>query len=290
MRITILFFIAMIFTACVEESTVEYDLQGHRGARGILPENTVPSFLIAIDLGVDTIELDLVVTADSQLLVSHEPWFNHQISTKPDGTPVTEEEQMSLNIFEMTFMETRSYDVGKRGHPNFPDQLPMEAQKPLLRDVVVEVDRYAANYDREPVWFSIETKSRPEWYGEYTPQPEDFSRLLYNEIIELDIADRVIVQSFDPATLIAMRKLDSNIAQAMLVYDERTVTEYLNILGYTPEIWSPHYELVTPELVAEVHSLGMKIIPWTINEREEMQRQLNMGVDGIITDYPDRAP
>lgn len=290
MRITILFFIAMIFTACVEETTVDYDLQGHRGARGILPENTVPSFLIAIDLGVDTIELDLVVTADNRLLVSHEPWFNHQISSKPDGEPVTEEEQMSLNIYEMTFLETLRYDVGKRGHPNFPNQLPMEIQKPLLREVVTEVDRYTANYDKKPVRFNIETKSRPEWYGEYTPQPEEFSRLLYEEIVELDIADRVTIQSFDPATLIAMRKLDPNITQAMLVYDERTVPEYLNVLGYTPEIWSPHYELVTPEMVAEVHSLGMKIIPWTINEREEMERLLKMGVDGIITDYPDRAP
>jgi glycerophosphoryl diester phosphodiesterase len=275
----------------MDEATYDYDLQGHRGARGLLPENTIPSFLKAIDYGVDTIEFDLVVTADNQILISHEPWFDHQISSKPDGNPVTEEEQMMLNIYQMTYLETRQFDVGKRGHAGFPEQEPMEITKPLMRDAIVAIENYVEEQGLNPVQYNIETKSRPEWYGEYVPQPDEFSRLLYDELAELDILDRVIIQSFDPATLIAMREIDPDVVQAMLVYEEdQTIDRYVEILGYTPEIWSPHYELVTPELVAEAHDRGMTIIPWTINERDEMIRQLEMGVDGIITDYPNRAP
>jgi len=292
MRYFLLFFSFLIVTACtVEEATYDYDLQGHRGARGLLPENTIPSFLKAIDYGVDTIEFDLVVTADNKILISHEPWFDHQISTKPNGDPVTEEEQMEFNIYRMTYDETQQFDVGKRGHELFPEQQPMEVTKPLMRDAILAIEEYVEKQGLDPIYYNIETKSRPEWYGEYGPQPEEFSQLLYDELADLDILDRVIIQSFDPATLIAMREIDPNVVQAMLVYEEdQTIDRYVEILGYQPEIWSPHYELVTPELVADVHSRGMTIIPWTINEREEMIRQLEMGVDGIITDYPDRAP
>jgi len=283
---------ALLITACtMDEDAFDYDLQGHRGARGLLPENTIPSFLKAIDYGVNTIEFDLVVTGDNQILISHEPWFDLQISTKPDGNPVTEEEQMDLNIYQMTYEETQQFDVGIRGHAGFPDQEPMEATKPLMRDAIIAIENYVEEQGLEPVYYNIETKSRPEWYGVYGPQPEEFSQLLYDELAELDILDRVIIQSFDPATLIAMREIDANVVQAMLVYEEdQTIERKIEILGYTPEIWSPHYELVTPELVAEVHDRGMTIIPWTINEREEMIRLLDMGVDGIITDYPNRAP
>jgi len=292
MKLSVLFLMLLILTACtVDEATYDYDLQGHRGARGLLPENTIPSFLKAIDLGVNTIEFDLVVTADNQILISHEPWFDHQISTKPDGNPVTEEEQMDFNIFKMTYEETQEFDVGMRGHAGFPEQEPMDVTKPLMRDAIIAIETYAEEQGLDPVYYNIETKSRPEWYDEYGPQPEEFSQLLYDELAELDILDRVIIQSFDPATLIAMREIDPDLVQAMLVYEEeQTIDRYVEILGYQPEIWSPHYQLVTPELVADVHDRGMTIIPWTINETEEMIRQLDMGVDGIITDYPNRAP
>ena len=287
-----IFFATLLIAACaVEEATYDYDLQGHRGARGLLPENTIPSFLKAIDHGVDTIEFDLVVTADNQILISHEPWFDHQISTKPDGEQVTEEEQMAFNIYQMTYEETQQFDVGVRGHAGFPEQVPMEVTKPLMRDAILAIESYVEEQGLNLVQYNIETKSRPEWYGEYGPQPEEFSQLLYDELADLDILDRVIIQSFDPATLIAMREIDSGLVQAMLVFEEeQTIDQYVEILGYQPEIWSPHYQLVTPELVADVHERGMTIIPWTINEREEMIRLLEMGVDGIITDYPNRAP
>ncbi|MEX1135373.1 MAG: glycerophosphodiester phosphodiesterase family protein [Balneolales bacterium] len=290
MKFIIISVLLLLFTACIAEEFT-YDLQGHRGARGLAPENTIPGFLTAIDYGVNTIELDVVVTADKKMLVSHEPWFNHQISTKPNGTPVSEEEQMELNIYKMTYEETNRYDVGKRGHEGFPNQQPMEVIKPLMVDAIIAMEEYVDEQGLDPVYYNIETKSRYEWYGEFTPYPDEFSQLLYDELSQLDVLDRVIVQSFDPATLIAMRDIDPDVTQAMLVSEEEQGVElYIKILGYTPEILSPNYELVTPELVADVHGHGMAIIPWTINKTEEMIRLLDMGVDGIITDYPNRAP
>ncbi len=275
----------------INETRYDYDLQGHRGARGLLPENTIPSFIKAVDLGVQTLELDLVVTAGGELLVSHEPWFNHQISTKPDGTPVTENKEMDLNIYEMTYEEIREYDVGMRGNPDFPDQEPMEVSKPLFRDMVIAIEAYIIENDLPQIKYNVETKSQPDWYGVYSPLPESFAEILYRELTALDILGRVIVQSFDSATLIAMREIDPEIPLAMLVYQEtQTMERMTELLGFTPDIWSPNYSLVTEELVARTDREGIRLIPWTVNDPAEMVRLLELGVDGIITDYPNRAP
>lgn len=294
MRTFTIFIVTFLIAACTtEESFRTFDLQGHRGARGLLPENTIPSFLIAIDHGVDTIEFDLVVTQDRQILISHEPWFHHHISTKPDGTPITEEEQLEYNIFKMTYEETQEFDVGIRGHVNYPNQEPMEVTKPLMRDAIRAIEAYSEEIGHPPVWYNIETKSNPNQYGEFYPYPDEYAELLYEELKilhqEFDLFDRINIQSFDPATLIEFRKLNDQIAQAILVSTDEPIQTYLDRLGYTPEIWSPNFRYVTPEIVEEAHDRGMQVIPWTINTVDEMKRQLEMGVDGIITDYPDSA-
>ncbi|MGM0458822.1 MAG: glycerophosphodiester phosphodiesterase family protein [Bacteroidota bacterium] len=286
-----LLLLILLYGCMINETRYDYDLQGHRGARGLLPENTIPSFIKAVDLGVQTLELDLVVTAGGELLVSHEPWFNHQISTKPDGTPVTENEEMDLNIYEMTYEEIREYDVGMRGNPDFPNQEPMEVSKPLFRDMVIAIEAYIIENDLPQIKYNVETKSQPDWYGVYSPLPESFAEILYRELTALDILGRVIVQSFDSATLIAMREIDPEIPLAMLVYQEtQTMERMTELLGFTPDIWSPNYSLVTEELVARTDREGIRLIPWTVNDPAEMVRLLELGVDGIITDYPNRAP
>lgn len=294
MRSFLILTIILLLTACSHEETMkQFDLQGHRGARGLLPENTIPGFLLAVELGVNTLEFDLVVTKDQKLLVSHEPYFNHNISSKPDGSPVTEEEQMSFNIFDMTFEETQQFDVGKRGHKLFPSQEAMEVKKPLLTDAIRTVEAYTADNNLPPVAYNIETKSDPDQYGIMVPYPETFAQLLFQELSILhedyDLLDRVIIQSFDPATLIEFRKLDPDIKLAMLVADDRPIDSYISTLGFVPEIWSPNFRLLTTEYITEAHNRGMKVIPWTVNTVEDMRNQLEMGVDGIITDYPDSA-
>lgn len=275
------------------QSPQPFDLQGHRGARGLMPENTIPAFLKAVDLGVNTIELDVVITGDKRVIVSHEPWFNHDISTRPDGSPVTEDEEMALNIYEMTYEETQQYDVGKKGHPSFPNQERIEAKKPLLSDVVRTVENYTKEQGLPNIAYNIETKIEPRRYDVYYPQPEEFVQLLNNLLMELDdefdIKNRIIIQSFDPATLIEFHKVNPGLSLAMLVSNRQSIQDYVDRLGFTPEIWSPNYQLVSPQLIAEAHSRGMKVIPWTVNTTEEMQDLIEMGVDGIITDYPDSA-
>jgi len=291
MKYTALLFLFLV--ACAQEegqsTSYEFDLQGHRGARGLLPENTIPSFLKAAEIGVDTIEMDLVVTADSMLLVSHEPWFNHKISTKPNGEPVTESEAMDLNIYEMTYEQTQQYDVGKRGNPDFPDQKPMEVTKPLLTGAVQAIENFTEENNSDPVYYNIETKSRPQYYNVMVPEPEVFAQLVYDEISALGIMDRAIIQSFDVNTLIAMHEIDQDVTLALLVENRDSPEANLQKLGFTPDIYSPYYRLVNQTLIEKGDQLVMKIIPWTINEVPEMKRLLEMGVDGIITDYPDRA-
>lgn len=294
MRFLITLFFSITLMSCSSNQTPQtFDLQGHRGARGLMPENTIPSFLKAVDLGVDTIELDVVVTQDEKILVSHEPWFNHEISTNPDGSPITEEEKMDLNIYEMTYEETQQFDVGKRGHPSFPNQEKMEAKKPLLRDVIETVENYTDEQGLPDVKYNIETKSEPTRYGTYYPQPATFAQLLNDLLMDLNekfgMLDRVIIQSFDPATLTEFRELNPDVTIAMLVANKQSIQHYVNELGFVPNIWSPNYQLVSSRMIAEAHNIGMKVIPWTVNTTEEMNDLLEMGVDGIITDYPDRA-
>jgi len=283
----------LILIACTgnreQPKTYKFDLQGHRGVRGLLPENTIPSFLKAVEIGVNTLELDLVVTGDRNLLISHEPWFNHKISTKPDGTTVAKSEAMDLNIYEMTYDETQQYDVGKRGNPDFPNQQPMEVTKPLLNDAVAAVENYVEKNDMVPVYYNIETKSKPEHYRVRVPEPEIFAQLVYDELSGLGILDRVIIQSFDVNTLIAMRNIDPEVTLALLVDNRDGLDINLKKLGFTPDIYSLYYPFMNPGLIEDAEKMNMKVIPWTINDISEMKRQLEMGVDGIITDYPDRA-
>lgn len=286
--------LSVILISCSNNtSTEKIDIQGHRGARGSMPENTIPGFFHAVDLNVDTIEMDVVVTEDEHILVSHEPWFNHEISTKPDGNPVNEEEERGFNIYDMTYEETRQFDVGKRGHPSFPNQEKMEVQKPLLRDAIRSIETYTDENGLPSVKYNIEMKSEPEYYEIYVPQPEEFAALLNDVLMELDlefdIEDRVIIQSFDPAALIAFRNVNPNMELAMLVSDRLSIKSYIDTLGFTPDIWSPNYQRVTLEMLDDAHKRGMKVIPWTVNTTKEIQNLVNMGVDGIITDYPDSA-
>lgn len=266
-----------------------FDLQGHRGARGLAPENTIPAFLKALEYGVNTLECDVVVSKDKRIVISHEPWFSHEISTAPDGTPVDATMEKHFNIYEMTYDEILRFDVGKRGHARFPRQQPMPAVKPLLSEMFREVESYCSKHKLPPVRFNIEIKSTPEGDGKFHPAPEEFAELLYKEIHQAGMIARTTVQSFDVRALQAMRKIDSTLSLALLVENSLTLSENLWRLGFTPEIYSPYYRLVNAELVKEVHARRIKLIPWTVNELEEMTRLLELGVDGLITDYPDLA-
>ncbi len=267
------------------------DWQGHRGARGMLPENTIPSFLKALEFEqIQTLEMDVAITKDSVIILSHEPWMSHEICSRMEGLPVTLEEENELYLFQMTYEETQLFDCGSRGNENFPEQTPMQLTKPSLADVVEAVENYCFRNSREKPLYNIEIKTQPEWDNERTPDPKLFASLLIEEIKRLDIYENTCIQSFDPRALDAVYEIDSNITTAILVENIDGIEKNLAKIKFTPTIYSPHYKLVNPGVVKEVHEKGLKLIPWTVNSKEDMRDLIELGVDGIITDYPNRIP
>ena len=265
-----------------------FDIQGHRGCRGLMPENTVPAMIRALDLGVTTLEMDVVVTKDKKVLVSHEPWFGSDITTKPDGTFIKTGEAMQYNIYQMNYDEVKKYDVGMKPHPRFPNQEKIKAIKPLLSDLIDSIAENMKIRRRPFPNFNIETKCLPAGDGRFHPKPDEFIELLMAVIKEKQIEERVIIQSFDFRTLKYLHDRYPSIKTAMLIEDsdEDDFEGQLKRLGYTPGIYSPNYELVDEKLVKQAHGKGMKIIPWTVNDKKEIKKLQKMGVDGIITDYP----
>lgn len=264
----------------------DFDFEGHRGARGLLPENTIPSFLKALEFGVTTLEMDVVITKDHQVVLSHEPYLSSEICSKPDGSPITPSEERATNIYQMTYAELSRYDCGKRGHERFPEQKPLPATKPLLRDVIKAVENARAEKNLPPVFYNIETKLTREGDGVFHPRPDEFARLVYEEVKRNGALDRAIFQSFDERSLEALRRIDPDVYFCLLVDNQDGLEKNLARLSFAPQIYSPHYKLVTPDLIEAAHRRGMKVIVWTVNALDEMKALKAMGVDGIITDYP----
>ena len=267
-----------------------FDLQGHRGARGLRPENTIPAFLCALELGLPTVEMDVVISADEQVIVSHDPWMDATICSTPDGSPVPKNEARSHNIFEMPSEKVVQYDCGRRPHPDFPEQKSMPASKPLLREVIQKVEEAGREQERA-VFYNIEIKSRPRWQGTYHPDPKTFARLVYDEVVDQGVRERTILQSFDPRVLKAIRSFAKPVRIALLVSQQHDqgIDRNLEWLDFTPSIYGPDYRLVDEELITQAHDRGMQVIPWTVNARSDMEQLARWGVDGLITDYPDRG-
>jgi glycerophosphoryl diester phosphodiesterase len=265
-----------------------FDKQGHRGCRGLMPENTLAAMLKAIDLGVTTLEMDVCVTGDGEAILSHEPFFNHDITTLPNGKYIELKEEKQFNIYQMKYAETQRFDVGLKPHPKFPQQEKMAATKPRLADVIDAVEKYTKDKKLRPVFYNIETKTQPLTDNIFHPEPATFVTLLMKVIKEKKLEGRTIIQSFDIRTLQALSHGYPTIKTALLIegYDTRTLQEQMNALGFTPTIYSPAFQLVTAALVAECHRFNMKVIPWTVNDRTKINELKQLGVDGIITDYP----
>lgn len=268
------------------QGSSSFDLQGHRGCRGLMPENTVPAFLTAIDMMVTTLEMDVVITKDKKVILSHDNYFSHEITTKPDGNFVTASEEKSLNIYQMTYEEVKKYDVGLKPHPRFPQQQKIKAIKPLLSDLVDSNIRHMMTMKRPPIRYNIETKCTPEGDDIYHPKPAEFVELLMAVIKEKDLAMWTTIQSFDIRTLQYLHEHYPDMQTALLVEDRKSFALQLKDLGFIPTIYSPDYTLVTPLLVKQCHDAGIQIIPWTVNDKAEMTRLKNLGVDGLISDYP----
>jgi glycerophosphoryl diester phosphodiesterase len=266
----------------------EFDKQGHRGCRGLMPENTLPAMIEALGLGVTTLEFDVVASKDKKIVVSHEPFMGSEIATKPNGDFITAAEEKSLNIYQMNYEEVKKYDVGMKPHPRFPQQKKIKVYKPLLADLLDSIAKYMMVRRRPFPYFNIETKCLPAGDNLYHPKPEEFVELLMAVIKEKNIEERVIVQSFDFRTLKYLHQKYPSVKTAALVEptDKISLEDVIKELGFRPTIYSPEYHLVNESLVNMCHMKDIKLIPWTVNDKATIDKLKKIGVDGIISDYP----
>ena len=284
------------------------NLQGHRGARGLAPENTLVAFARALSIGVTTLELDCAITRDGVVVVSHDPALNPDFTRASDGRWL---EAQGAAIHQLTFAELQRYDVGriKPGSAyakRFPAQVAVDgARVPRLADVFALVRRSG----NEAVRFNIETKTSPLAPDE-TTGPEDFARKLISAVRSAGMAERTTVQSFDWRTLQVVQQEAPDIPTVYLTAQQSFMD---NIRGTEKDspwsagfhvsrfggsipravkaaggaVWSPYYREVTRENVGEAQGLGLKVVVWTVNTEPEIRTMIELGVDGIISDYPD---
>jgi len=286
-----------------------FDLQGHRGARGLLPENTLPAFQRALELGVTTLEMDIAITSDGVLVISHDPLLNPEITRDASGRFL---DRHGPAIHTLTWAQLQEYDVGRlnpgAGYARqFPDQQPRDGTRiPRLADVFDLVKRSGD----DKVRFDIETKVNPE-KPEETLAPEPFARALVEEIRKAGMASRAQVQSFDWRTLQVVQKIAPEIDTVYLTVQRRfdnigadraegsrwTAGIQHRDHGSVPKMvkaaggrhWAPFYGDLDAQKVKEAQSLGIKVLAWTVNDPAVMERMLGYGVDGLITDRPDLA-
>lgn len=264
-------------------SIQKIDVQGHRGCRGLMPENTLDGFVKAIEIGVTTLEMDVVISKDKKVVVSHEAFFNHEITTLPDGNLLTEKTQESYNIYTMTYNEIKKIDVGMKPHPRFPDQKKIYCIKPLLSDVIEICDSISKN----KIHYNIEIKRKKDADNEFNPPVEEFVDIVCNEVLKKGIADRTTIQSFDHESIYLVHKRFPSLKPVLLIEDINSPDSHLKKIGFIPYAYSPYYKLVNEDLLKYCKEKKMKLIPWTVNDEVSINQLLELKVDGIISDYPD---
>ncbi len=266
------------------------DVQPHRGGAGLMPQNTISSMKHAIDLGCNTLEMDFQISGDGKIFVSHENFFHPGYSTKPDGTPVTKEEPR-IQMYELTYDEIAKYEVGLRVDEAFPTKTLVEEHKPLAEDLINFIEDYAASTGRSPMRYNIEIKTttNPKTEGIVCPVYTEFCDKVVEFLLSKNLGDRLIIQIFDVRALNYVHSKWPQVRLAYLTSAKQSDFETnMSKLDFTPDWYSPHYSNVNAELVAKCRERGIRLVPWTVDEPEDIQRMVDLGCEAVITNYPDR--
>jgi glycerophosphoryl diester phosphodiesterase len=264
-----------------------FDLQGHRGARGLAPENTLPAFAAALAIGVTTLELDTGITKDGVVVIHHDRRLNPDVARGPDGRWV---EAPAPLIRELSFAQLRRYDVGRlRPGSKYAQQFPEQQGADGVRiPRLAELFKLVQMSGHDAVRFNIETKLSPQAPEETLP-PLEFARALIVEIRKAGVESRASIQSFDWRTLQVVEREAAEIATVYLTARRGAESQPKAVHAAGGRIWSPHHEAMDSAALVEARALGLKVIPWTVNEPATIERVLDLGVDGLISDYPDRV-
>ena len=280
-----LLLIALLNFSLMAQSKI--DIQGHRGCRGLIPENTIPAFIKAIDIGVHTLEMDVVISKDGQVVVSHEPYMSGTICLNIDGNEIDYPKQ--ANIYQMTYQEVSTFDCGSKFHPKFPDQEKMVVSKPLLSEVIDTVEKYIAENKLPEVKYNIELKSTPKGDDIFHPQPDKFSQIVIDLLKEKNLVEKTIIQSFDERILESFHQLAPEFQLAFLVANIASIRKNLKKLSFKPPLYSPYFKLVNKKTVEQAKKLDIGLVVWTVNKEKDIKKMIELGVDAIISDYPDRV-
>lgn len=265
------------------------DIQGHRGCRGLMPENTIPAFTEAIRLGVTTLEMDVVMSKYGDVVISHEPYFNSEFSSDPNGHPISKSDEQKYNIYNMTADEIKKFDVGSRTNPKYPMQSKIKCYKPLLGEVIDTVAAYCKRNNIPLVMFNIEIKYDRDKVGQFFPEDTLMVDSVLSILISKNLIENTTIQSFDTDILNICHAKEPNVQYAILVDNIFGLERNLSNLKFKPNTYSPRYTKVDKNLVENCKAMGLKVIPWTVNDEDDITTMLSYGVDGIISDFPDRV-
>lgn len=261
-----------------------FSTEGHRGGRGLFPENTIIGMRHAIDLGITTLEMDTHITKDGKVVVTHDDYLSPSFMLTPEGKEIPKSDAKKYPVYQMDYSLLKQFDLGTKFHADFPQQQKIKTCIPLLADLIEDVQQYSKG--KKQMFYNIETKCSEKGDGIVNPEPEEFVKLLMDVIEKKGITPYVVIQSFDKRTLQVLNKKYPHVRTSYLVNNKKTLAENLKDLGFRPFILSPAYKMVDAELVKQCHDQQIKVIPWTVNTKEEITALKQLNVDGIISDYP----
>ena len=248
----------------------DIDWQGHRGCRGLMPENSLPAFEKALELGVKTLEMDVVISKDKEVIVSHDPWMSPEFCMNKEGEKLTGTPEEMPIIYDLNYEEIITYDCGSSGNSRFPDQQKIKVHKPKLIEVFKLAEKYCKDHRRNEIFYNIEIKSNPKWDGTYHPDYWDFCDIVYKTVDAYVPWSRVNIQSFDHRVLQYFHKMYPEVRLAVLEESNQDPESVIRELGFSPEIYSPYYELLKPKKVKWLHDNGINVIVWTVNTTSEI--------------------
>jgi len=291
-----LLILSLNFIACksikpeklVNKTFPEFLIEGHRGTRGHMPENTIPSMIKAIEDGVNVLELDVHISKDKQVVVAHDPYFNRKHVLLPSGEEIPKADSLRYILYQMDYKDIRLFDVGSIHNTRFPLQENFKAHIPLLGELIDSVEAYTSKNNLPGIIYNIEIKSNPSNDDFYHPKPPELVRLVVEVLKSKDLDQRFYIQSFDIREIQEVRKNYPRIPVGFLTGNKKeSFEDNIAKIGFLPEIYSPHFSIVAKTLIEKCYKKGVKIVPWTVNNQDEMIDLIRQGVDGIITDFPD---
>lgn len=279
-------FIAQFTQCCTQPQGI--DLQAHRGGAGLMPENTFTSMKNALDLGVNTLEMDLQISADGKVVVSHDNYFHYRCAIRPDGTPVEKGEPKEY-LYTMPYDSIAKYEVGLKSWEQWPQKALISEHVPLASELIDYTEKYARDNHIPLPGYNIEIKSaQGDGEGSLWPEYKYFCDTCIPMLLSKKLGKRLIVQTFDVRSMEYIHENWPDVTLSFLTKKDTDIEEILSRVSFKPEWWSPHFSVVTPENVSYCHSLGINVVPWTVDEPVDINRMSECGVDAIISNYPDR--